>query len=167
MVKKSLSNRIRKEAGVTIVLLNKIDIKLKFIRRVKERFLILLLVLLIYSVMYYILTIVFFFLPPISSLPIYSSSSYIFLQSRAGLPGISSKHGTSICNKIMHLCSYQGWTRQSSRKTMIPKAGKNIRNSLHLFWVPHKQQPIQLQHAESLGYTHSGPLTANSVSVYP
>jgi hypothetical protein len=64
--------------------------------------------LLIYSLIYYIWRAVFSpsFSPPTSSppsLPIHSSS--ISLQKRAGLPGISTKHGISSCNKVRYLPS--------------------------------------------------------------
>jgi len=81
--------------------------------------------LLIHSIIYYISTVV----SP-SSLPTHFFSSNISLQKEVGLPEMSTTYGTSSCNKIRHLLSYQGWTRQSSNRTRIPKASQNIRSNL-------------------------------------
>lgn len=63
-------------------------------------------------------------------LPQIYSSSISLQEKKAGIPGISTKHGITNCNKTRHISSYQCWTRKSSR--MVTKVGKKkVRDSPH------------------------------------
>ena len=53
--------------------------------------------------------------------------SSIFLQKRAGLSGISTKHSIIRYNKSRHKPSHQGWTRQSNSRKGVSRTGKSER----------------------------------------
>lgn len=83
-----------------------------------------------YSLMCYILTAVSFLSSPSSPSTFSLSQSIlppVFLQKRAGLASLSTKHSISSCNKTRHFPSYWGWMKQSSRRKWVPKAG-TVRN---------------------------------------
>ena len=67
--------------------------------------------------------------PLSNSPPPEKKSSTISLQKRVDLPGISTEQSTTRCNKTRHTPSYQGWTRQLSRRERVPRAGKRVRDS--------------------------------------
>lgn len=49
-------------------------------------------------------------------------------QKQTNLPGISTYHGLTNCNKMRHRPSYQGWKRQSNRRKGVPSTGKRVRD---------------------------------------
>lgn len=61
---------------------------------------------------------------PTSSL---SDNSSVSLQKRAGLPGMSTKHGLTEYSKTQHKHSYQDWTRLPGSRKRVPSAGKSQR----------------------------------------
>jgi|UPI000046D010 hypothetical protein len=54
---------------------------------------------------------------------------YVFLQKSTGLPGLSTKYGIIGCNKTWHKSSYQGWMGHPSRRKMVPKSDKEVRDT--------------------------------------
>lgn len=67
-------------------------------------------------------------LPPLPS-PLSHPSPPNTCQKKAGLPGMSTRHGLTSYSKIRHIAPHQGWTRQSSRRKRVLHAGKRVRNS--------------------------------------
>lgn len=64
---------------------------------------------------------------PLPTSPLPQIHSSIFLQRSAGPPGISAKHGIT-SYKTRHKPWYPGWMRQPSRRTVVPKAAKRVRD---------------------------------------
>lgn len=55
----------------------------------------------------------------------------VSLQKRAGIPGISIKHGITILNKSRHKPSFQGLMKQPSRRKGVTRAGKRVSDNPH------------------------------------
>lgn len=65
--------------------------------------------------------------PHLPSLPYYCF--YTLIQLRAVLPGISIEHSNTRCNKARHKLLYQGWVRQSTRRKIVLRAEKRVRDT--------------------------------------
>ena len=112
--------------------------------------------------MYYILTTA----SPSSSplgLPHSKTLLLLSLQKRAGLPGISTKHGIPSYNKIRHFPSYWAWTRQprmrnrsQSRQRVRDSPAPTVRRR------PARKPNNPIIYAEGLGQTHAGSLIVSS-----
>lgn len=68
------------------------------------------------------------FLPPPALYP-RSLLLHFPTKKRAGLLGISTKHGLTRCTKPKHKHSYQGWIRQPRRRKSVPSSGKTVRDT--------------------------------------
>lgn len=69
---------------------------------------------------------------PPSPLPhIYLSS--ISLQKRNGLPGLSPELGIPQCSKIRYNPSYQEWTKQPSKRKIVPREDKESETHIHSY----------------------------------
>lgn len=81
------------------------------------------------SFIYYILTIVS--LPSTPSLhPLSLRSTFPFLlKKKTCLPGLSTEHGLTSYGKTEPKPSYQGWTKQPSRRKRVLSAGKRVRDT--------------------------------------
>lgn len=108
-----------------------------------------------------------------SSLPIASSSqlpspsdSLLFLQKRAGLPGLSIKHDIPCYNNTRHIPLHRGWMRQPNKKKRVHKANIGVIDSPH----SHCQESYKTFklynhyiHADVLHQTHQESLIVTSV----
>ena len=50
-------------------------------------------------------------------------------EKKANFPVMSTGHSVTRCNKTRHKPSYQGWTRQPSRRKRVPRVGKKVRDT--------------------------------------
>lgn len=75
--------------------------------------------------------------------------SFISLQIRTSLPMISTKHSIKRCSETKYKPSYQGWTRQPSRKKRVLRPGQKSQRHppLPLLGLAQKPKAVQSQHA--------------------
>lgn len=72
------------------------------------------------------------FCPPTPDLPSSRSTATIFLQKRAGLPGLSAKHIIPRCSNTGNKLLYQGCRRQYNRRKNVPKGGIRVTDNMTL-----------------------------------